>query len=135
MMRLISNSFGKVFLKYIFYSFSSILLSDTKKRSNNFLCSIICCLGKKSSKFKGTKKGEGGGNNDRYYTKRGSSKHPSSNSDVTDQKESSSRYAHSIFGFFALGIFKPLRWNCQNHQITKILRFFSYKKLPNIGPL
>ena len=30
--------------------------SETKKRSN-FLCSIICCLGKKSSKYKGGKKG------------------------------------------------------------------------------
>merc|ERR1712150_11051 len=29
---------------------------ETKKRSN-FLCSIICCLGKKSSKYKGGKKG------------------------------------------------------------------------------
>ena len=37
----------------------SILLqyvSETKKRPN-FLCSIICCLGKKSTKLKGGKKG------------------------------------------------------------------------------
>ena len=30
--------------------------SETKKRSN-FLCSIICCLGKKNTKFKSGKKG------------------------------------------------------------------------------
>jgi len=28
---------------------------DTKKKRTNFLCSIICCLGKKSTKFKGSK--------------------------------------------------------------------------------
>lgn len=52
---------------------------DTKKRSNSFLCSIICCLGKKSTKFKGTKDSGGGG-------RRGSGKGNSS-SDVTDQKQ------------------------------------------------
>ena len=39
------NIYGQIFI-----------LSETKKRSN-FLCSIICCLGKKSSKYKGGKKG------------------------------------------------------------------------------
>ena len=34
------------------------IFSETKKRSN-FFCSIICCLGKKSSKYKGGKKERG----------------------------------------------------------------------------
>ena len=44
-------------MKTTFNSYSQIFIfSETKKRSN-FLCSIICCLGKKSSKYKGGKKG------------------------------------------------------------------------------
>jgi len=35
---------------------------DTKKKRTNFLCSIICCLGKKSTKFKKDGGGGGGGN-------------------------------------------------------------------------
>ena len=40
----------------LFYCIIIFIYSETKKRSN-FLCSIICCLGKKSSKYKGGKKG------------------------------------------------------------------------------
>lgn len=56
---------------------------DTKKRSNSFLCSIICCLGKKSTKFKGSKDSGGG----RRGSSKGSSGGGAGSSDVTDQKQ------------------------------------------------
>jgi len=57
---------------------------DTKKRSNSFLCSIICCLGKKSTKFKGSKDSGGGSGGGRRGSSKGSA--AGSSSDVTDQK-------------------------------------------------
>ena len=39
-----------------FFINSTFQITETKKRSN-FLCSIISCLGKKSAKYKGGKKG------------------------------------------------------------------------------
>jgi len=68
---------------------------DTKKRTNSFLCSIICCLGKKSTKFKGSKseggrgskgdRGNGGSPNAGQPGNQSSTSH-----DVTDQKANQS---------------------------------------------
>jgi len=64
---------------------------DTKKRTNSFLCSIICCLGKKSTKFKGSSKsGEGGGGRGSKGAS-GPGTQSSSSHDVTDQKSGSSK--------------------------------------------
>lgn len=74
---------------------------DTKKKRTNFLCSIICCLGKKSTKFKGSKGSDsanssvkGGGIGLKPTSGNGSSGSASSaatasGADVQDQKSNS----------------------------------------------
>ena len=81
------------------FEFFFVLLSDTKKKRTNFLCSIICCLGKKSTKLKGSKgdsanssvKGGGGGGGGGAGGLIGlkASSSGSSGSDVPDQKSNS----------------------------------------------
>ena len=45
------SNFWKTYLQFV--SLRLISIADpAKKRSSNFLCSIICCLGKRSSKHK-----------------------------------------------------------------------------------